>query len=160
LKVAGFVVQAVGIVIAARGLQQTKRGLFPGRPLPPGRWWQVVRTRVLRRRPPGVVVKGTAAEIAVVGRGFGRVTRGQPAVDADDAAWRMYLVARLDDLGREVDQVRERTDKVGEAAERRMLGVSDEVRAVEARLESRVKEAVGGPQGTGIDLQFWGSRSR
>lgn len=47
LIVVGFVIQAVGVIIATRGLQQTKADLFPGRPLPLGRAW-----RWLRARPP------------------------------------------------------------------------------------------------------------
>ena len=37
-----------------------------------------------------------------------------------------------------------------------MEEVRDELRGVEARLTSRVTAAVGGPEGGGIDKQFWG----
>jgi hypothetical protein len=161
LILVGFAVQAVGVVIAAAGLQQTKAELFPGRPLPPGRWWRWLRARPPVRwvfGPPEVRAHALTAMVSVTSHAVGRlkVTRAQPADDADESAWRVYLMTRLDDLDSEIDDAQQRAGEDRAAAEAAATALRDELHAVEGRLTSRMNEAVGGPEGSGIDKQFWG----
>ena len=110
------------------------------------------------RGPPETRVRAgvATATVTVSGSARGKVTRGRPAEDADEGAWRAFMVARLDDLDRDVEQVQRQAEEDRAAAEAAVEEVRDELRGVEARLTSRVTAAVGGPEGGGIDKQFWG----
>jgi len=159
--VVGFIVSTVGLAVTFAGIQQTKADLFPNRPLPPGKAWGWLRARPPVRwivgHPDVQVHAGVAIALADANANArGTVTRPRPADDADDATWRAYVTGRLDDLGSEVERIHQTDDNDRATAARDIAALRDEVHEVERRMVSRVGEAVGGPDGHGLDVQFYG----
>lgn len=156
LNAAGQVLTLAGLVMALFGVSGLTHELFPGHLLPHRRALQWMRNLFRRRREGHAVA--LAGTITGTSAGGGAITTGpaRPQVIAVTEAWIQYLVHQFDQLERlrahDLAQTLERIRIV----EDRAAGDVAALRAQVGEVDERMRRALGGREGRGLDFTWCG----
>lgn len=152
----GLVFDVFGIAVALIGLDSLSRDLFPNRVLPHQAAWRWFVRKVFRRKRNAVVGVMSAALTVTVGEAHGFATRARPEMDASHAEWVAYWDSRLDNISSQVDLLKADVKKDHERLSTRIDGEAKARTDGLEQLEKRLGLLLGGDNGQGLALTFWG----
>jgi hypothetical protein len=151
----GTTLDVIGVGMAAYGVDELGRELFPESPLP----HRAVARRVRRllRRPKKVTIGVASIEAsAMIGQARVSVTKPRPADEAPLPEWVAYFDSRFGNLEERIRS--EQEDRIDEGKQlRERLASEEQARASsDEELLERVRAWVGGEGGRGLVFTFYG----
>lgn len=152
----GVLLQLGGITLALRGLDELGGTLFPGRPLPHQAFWRAAKRRVGLAPKPRLVHLRGAASVETAGSVRALLTKRRPTNDAPPEEWSAYLESRIGNVEDRLSWLMVDMRTADDEINRRLADERNERTMADVTLADRLRAALAGPGGTGLDKTWWG----